>query len=190
MVDKNMKKTTENGVSIIEALVATVIIGIGFVAVFQMVQYSIRSIDVSGERTKASYLTGMVAEDLYSDKNQEKGGTKFIDLLKNTPWKLETCDNSGSSSIPLPDFSNNNAYDNKTEKWKSRLSKDYIKCRTKSNTATTGGTADSKVINMYKICHKNCDVTLNQAHDVIYMGRMEVNMNGGTKKKVLYFQVK
>ena len=78
MVDKNMKKTTEKGVSIIEALVATVIIGIGFVAVFQMVQYSIRSIDVSGERTKAAYLTGMVAEDLYSDKNQEKCIPKII----------------------------------------------------------------------------------------------------------------
>ena len=189
MVDKKMKKTTEKGVSIIEALVATVIIGIGFVAVFQMVQYSIRSIDVSGERTKAAYLTGMVAEDLYSDKNQEKGGTKFIDLLKNTPWKLTACENSGTSEIPLPDFSNNNAYDNKTEKWKSRLSKDYIKCRAKGSSAT-GSTKDSKTINMYKICHKNCDVTLNQAHDVIYMGRMEVNMNGGTKKKVLYFQVK
>ena len=38
-----------------------------------MVQYSVRSIDVSGERTKATYLTRMIAEDLYSDKNQEKG---------------------------------------------------------------------------------------------------------------------
>ena len=185
-----MRKISEKGVSIIEALVATVIIGIGFVAVFQMVQYSIRSIDVSGERTKAAYLSGMVAEDLYSDKNQEKAGTKFIDLVKTTPWKLETCDNSGSSSIPLPGFNNNNAYDNKTEKWTSRLSKDYIKCRPKSNVATTGATKDSKILNIYKICHKNCDVTLNQAHDVIYMGRMEVNMNNGTKKKVLYFQVK
>ena len=75
-----MKRIYEKGVSLIEALVSTAIIGIGFVAIFQMVQYSVRSIDVSGERTKATYLTGMIAEDLYSDKDQEKGNTKFIDL--------------------------------------------------------------------------------------------------------------
>jgi len=60
-VDKKLKKICEKGVSLIEALVATAIIGIGFIAVFQMVQYSVRSIDVSGERTKATYLAGMVA---------------------------------------------------------------------------------------------------------------------------------
>ena len=42
----------QKGITLIEALVSTVIIGIGFVAIFQMVQYSVRSIDVSGERTK------------------------------------------------------------------------------------------------------------------------------------------
>ena len=61
-----MKKLSEKGVTIIEALVATAIIGIGFVAVFQMVQYSVSSIDVSGQRTKATYLSGMIAEDLYA----------------------------------------------------------------------------------------------------------------------------
>ena len=35
-----------SGLTLLEALVATVIVGIGFVAVFQMVQYSIRSIDI------------------------------------------------------------------------------------------------------------------------------------------------
>ena len=50
--------------TLLEALVSTAIIGIGFVAVFQMVNYSVQSIDVSGERTKANYLVSMVAEDL------------------------------------------------------------------------------------------------------------------------------
>ena len=35
----------QKGITLIEALVSTVIIGIGFVAIFQMVQYSVRSID-------------------------------------------------------------------------------------------------------------------------------------------------
>ena len=48
-------KKSEKGMTLLEALVSTAIIGIGFVAVFQMVQYSVRSIDVSGERTKATF---------------------------------------------------------------------------------------------------------------------------------------
>ena len=46
-LDKIKKKANEKGITILEALVSTAIIGIGFIAVFQMVQYSIRSIDVS-----------------------------------------------------------------------------------------------------------------------------------------------
>ena len=57
-------KIKEKGLTLIEALVSTVIVGIGFVAVFQMVNYSVQSIDVSGERTKGNYLVSMVAEDL------------------------------------------------------------------------------------------------------------------------------
>ena len=45
----------QRGITLIEALVSTVIIGIGFVAIFQMVQYSVRSIDVSGERTNQTF---------------------------------------------------------------------------------------------------------------------------------------
>ena len=63
------KRKTEKGMTLLEALVSTAIIGIGFVAVFQMVNYSVQSIDVSGERTKASYLASMVAEDIISEKH-------------------------------------------------------------------------------------------------------------------------
>ena len=37
----------DKGITILEALVSTAIIAIGFIAIFQMVQYSIRSIAVS-----------------------------------------------------------------------------------------------------------------------------------------------
>ena len=33
-----------------------------------MVNYSVQSIDISGERTKSNYLVGMVAEDLIAEK--------------------------------------------------------------------------------------------------------------------------
>ena len=73
----------QKGITLIEALVSTVIIGIGFVAIFQMVQYSVRSIDVSGERTKSNLLISMVAEDLISEKNSTSPTSKvsFIDYL-------------------------------------------------------------------------------------------------------------
>ena len=66
-LDNIKRKANEKGITILEALVSTAIIGIGFVAVFQMVQYAVRSIDVSGERTKMNYLVSMVAEDFISD---------------------------------------------------------------------------------------------------------------------------
>ena len=57
-----MKYLKEKGMSIIEALMATAIVGVGFIAVFQMVNFSVNSINTSGERTKASFLSAMVAE--------------------------------------------------------------------------------------------------------------------------------
>ena len=56
------------GISILEALVSTAIIGIGFVAILQMTNYSVQSIYTSGERTKANYLTSMIAEDVIGNK--------------------------------------------------------------------------------------------------------------------------
>ena len=60
-----IKKDKKNlGLTIIEALVSTVVVGIGFIAVFQMTNFSVRSIDTSSERTKANYLVSMMAEDV------------------------------------------------------------------------------------------------------------------------------
>ena len=69
MIGLGKTKLSEKGMTLLEALVSTAIIGIGFVAVFQMVNYSVQSIDVSGERTKANYLVSMVAEDLISERD-------------------------------------------------------------------------------------------------------------------------
>ena len=56
-----MKNNKEKGMSILEAIVASVIVGIGFIGIFQMVGYAVNSIDVSGERSKAGHLVGMIA---------------------------------------------------------------------------------------------------------------------------------
>ena len=68
MIGIDSKKIKQKGITLIEALISTAIVGIGFIAVFQMVNYSITSIDVSGERTKTNYLSSMIAEDLIGDR--------------------------------------------------------------------------------------------------------------------------
>ena len=47
-INKNKKIL---GLSLLEALVSTAIVGIGFVAILQMTNYSVQSIYTSGERT-------------------------------------------------------------------------------------------------------------------------------------------
>ena len=72
------KSIKELGLTLIEALVSTALVGIGFVAIFQMVNYSVQSIDVSSERTKANYLVSMIAEDIIGSKNTlHSSGSKF-----------------------------------------------------------------------------------------------------------------
>ena len=90
-------KLKEKGLTLLEALVATAIVGIGFIAVFQMVNYSVRSIDVSGERTKSNYITAMIAEDLIGDANSKKGADRLYEHLakltdKNSyAWQNTEC---------------------------------------------------------------------------------------------------
>ena len=49
---KCLKRFSEKGITLLEALISTAIVGIGFVAVFQLVNFSVNSINVSSERTK------------------------------------------------------------------------------------------------------------------------------------------
>ena len=190
----NKIKKSEKGMTLLEALVSTAIIGIGFVAVFQMVNYSVQSIDVSGERTKANYLVSMVAEDLISEKesNSPRKDVKFMDYLisnKNSSqssWRMGSC-SSGSSTTG--NFTN--ATQNKFKKWDDRFSTRRIKCK---------GAQDIKYLKVFDICNNNAsgnNCTYNNTRNYngtgIYekwiVGKMEVNLNSGKKKKFLYFQI-
>ena len=46
-----------------------------------------------------------------------------------------------------------------------------------------------KKLNMYKMCQAGCPYTKTLAHDEIYIGKMELTLEGGNKTKRLYFQV-
>ena len=65
----NFFNKKQSGLTLLEALVSTAIVGIGFVAIFQMVNFSVQSINTSGERTKANYLVSMIAEDIIGYRN-------------------------------------------------------------------------------------------------------------------------
>ena len=78
---------SNKGFSIIEALVSLVIIGIGFIAVNQLITFSIVSMDRSMERTKVNFLSEMVIEDMIGDPNNASNYTfneKCIHNAKST----------------------------------------------------------------------------------------------------------
>ena len=198
-LDKIKKRANEKGVTILEALVSTAIIGIGFVAVFQMVQYSIRSIDVSGERTKMNYLVSMVAEDIISDKDSKDGSKKgflknLMDKKKgNTDpsWAMNTCKDK-----PLSKTNHGDAFQNKIQKWEFRFAKDRVKC---NSTSSAGATKDTKALKIFDICNNkvsgaNCsypNVDAKSAlYEKLYIGKMEATMNSGNKTRYLYFPIK
>ena len=155
-----------------------------------MVNYSIRSIDVSGERTKTNFLVSMVAEDLMADKDQEYGGKKFYEYLlgtNNKGWRMGSCSSGASSNSNFT-----NAPQNKMQKWDNRFSKKRIKCK---------GPNDIKALKIFDICHSSVSPGCNYVgvndskyerqlyYNKKHFGRMEVNLNNGTKRKYIYFQI-
>lgn len=61
-------KKNLSGMSLVEALVATVIVGVGLVTVLQLATYVTQSVDSSIQKNKANYLSEMMMEDMISDK--------------------------------------------------------------------------------------------------------------------------
>ena len=203
------KRKFEKGITLIEALVATVIVGIGFVSVFQMVQYSVQSIGVSSERTKANLLITMVAEDFISvrDSDSKTKGIKFKDafvkeqITKNSSlFDITKCSSGTSSSTK-----GKNAQENKIFKWKNRFSDRRLKCATKND--KTDETNDTKKIEVFTYCSNQvasktnlsnrsrpCMITNNtrysstpsgrkeRFYDERYFARMEVGVTSGKMK--------
>ena len=218
-----MKKKIKNilGLTILEALMATAVVGIGFVAILSMVNYSVQSIDTSGERTKANYLVSMMAEDVIGHKNSIYGvntndkvvigidGTitiegvekpdarKFSDHLAGQDFLSRCGDNvdlaagDATANAPADDGTVKSLYEtehvdapsNKEEKWMTIFSENrYLKCK---------GEKDLKRMKVYKICrwpgvcpYQDPSVT----DDGLYIGRVQINLNNGKKRKFLYFQ--
>ena len=195
----------QSGMTLLEALVSTVIIGIGFVAVFQMVNYSIQSIDVSNDRTKANYLVSMVAEDLISEKNADSGDAtnpKIKDFLAANKSKGNSWDSTqGVSDECKPGAKTGltKIPDKKFEKWRQYFANKRLKCKAGETT---------KFLRVYDVCNSLSGTTCSFSNNTLYTnttnknkyrfyekriyGKMELKVRTGGKKhktKYLYFQI-
>ena len=235
LLDKNKN---QRGLSIIEALVSSVIVGIGFIAIFQMVNYSVNSINVSGERTKATYLVSMIAEGMvgyrdsiggiskadegnviYKDGKphlKKVGGEpeeckKFAEYYKDLGTGDDGCGGGPDTEIEkinvgacanrkdleragYQEFYNEDdpyneglghAAGNKINKWKIIFEEDQVlRCKSPK---------DIKTIKMFEQCAwtggNKCDFkNSNVLDEAMYLGRIQINLNSGKKRKYLYFQ--
>ena len=65
--DKWIKNKKDKGLSLIEALVCIVIVGIGFIGVNQMISYATSSMDRALESNKINFLSETAVEDIMGD---------------------------------------------------------------------------------------------------------------------------
>ena len=186
-----------SGLTLLEALVATVIVGIGFVAVFQMVQYSVRSIDISSDRNKGNYLVNLIAEDVLSHKRSTKDNKEFADYLKENQFSIQQCTNEFGLETK------DNTPENKVQYWQQYFDRGITKCRS---------IEDIRALNIIDICDdetsedktwtckyineeeytydENGAEVKTKIYDPVYFGKMEIRFNKGKKTRNLYFQIK
>ena len=191
---KKMKKNN-SGLSLLEALISMVVVGIGFVAILQVTQYSISSVNTSAERTKANFFINIFAEDSLSlrDTSKSENLNDILVVEDSTRFSSE-CGVQGSKmnvktetagDIYKNSTSENDPISNKSEKWNALISnRDYMDC---SNSGR-----EKRAFEMFKICNftssPGCIDRANQKEEVIYIGRAQMTLNNGGKRKYLYFQ--
>jgi len=73
------KNKKNKGVSLIEALVAIVVVGVGFASILQLAAYATRTTDVAIERNKVNFIAEMMAEDIIADKANANNYNKIFE---------------------------------------------------------------------------------------------------------------
>jgi len=73
------KNNKNKGVSLIEALVAIVVVGVGFASILQLAAYATRTTDVAIERNKVNFIAEMMAEDIIADKTNSNNYNKTFE---------------------------------------------------------------------------------------------------------------
>ena len=96
------EKNNNKGITLLEALVAVVIVAIGFLSVYQLSSYAVNSIDGSIDRNKINFLSEMMAEDMLADPTN----------VKNYQF---------SDACTLNNISGSELYKIRQNKWKERF---------------------------------------------------------------------
>ena len=117
---------------------------------------------------------------------------KFAEHLADTNWKVgdgsTVCANKANyvkkddiNNLYVEGDENVDAPRNKERKWNEIFGSDrYLKCKSEK---------DIKNVKIFKVCkwdhceHKNANVF----DDALFIGRVQVNMNDGKKRRFLYF---
>jgi type IV pilus modification protein PilV len=73
------KNKKNKGVSLIEALVAIIVVGVGFASILQLAAYATRTTDVAIERNKVNFIAEMMAEDIIADKANANNYNKIFE---------------------------------------------------------------------------------------------------------------
>ena len=189
-----LKRNYEKGLSLLEALISTAIVGIGFVAVFQIVNYTTSSINISSERTKMNYIISMVAEDLIGYNSSLVGENpktteiqidqyrrpiengvvssvkKYPQLFMETEYKIDKCD---SNKDRFKKFASNSAlYDNDPEQSaahnkKVRMERIISQDRYLKciGSSNPGDSEDIKSLQVFKVCN---DTAIGCKHNAGY----------------------
>jgi len=210
------KKYMISGLSILEALVSTTIFCLGFISILQMTNFSVQSIDNSGERTKANFLTEMIAEDVIGSKNSYYGQDpnnkdikfnaqtgefelngnpldNFSTHLSKSKWtptlKCGGANTTAGTAVQkkedIYESQKIDAPRNKMDKWNTIFQENrFLKCKS---------SAEEKKLQVFKICRwkdeTKCHYKVDSVYDEpLYMGRVEMRLNNGKKRKYLYFQ--
>ena len=165
------KDTKRKGLTLIEALVSTVIVGIGFIAVFQMVQYSVFSIDMSGKRSQNSFLVNIIAEDVLANKNYKNAkDKKFYEVINDKMYMMDKCTAKIQTEIKR------NTPDNKIKKWDNLFNKNNVKCKT----------GDRKMIAVKNLCNTVISADKKESCPYINDNTYSYLDNGVAKQKKIY----
>ena len=192
-----------SGLSLLEALISTAIVGIGFAAILQMTNYSVQSIYSSGERTKANYLTNVIVEDVLGHKEvQVTGSDNFSDFLSQNEFNSDFCREQTNATRSNGDIYSGDVQNNfqvKTRKWEALLNnKDYLNCRGNNETRNfrvfkigSRWSQENNILINPLLTDTDNDGNMDEPYvmdEVMYIGRVQMNLNDGRKRKFLYFQ--
>ena len=165
------KKYGQSGLTILEAVIATAFVSIGFISILSLVNFSSSAIFISGERDKAAHLMAMVAEDL----------NLVADTNRAVNWNMTVRNISGNQDLlhaaAVTNFDRatvgSHAFTNVTQKWRNAFSGGVLRFPVNQQ-------ADIKRFRNFNLCFDTCTTG-----GLSFFNVITVNSNNGTTK-VLY----